>query len=107
MIADLLDVARIDQGLFRMELEPLNVAAMMDDIARSLSTPNHEIHVHASSDAVVLEDYNKGVLVPSVIRAALDAAAEAGIPSVVDPKFRNFMAFEGATYVAPRCRAAR
>jgi hypothetical protein len=49
----------------------------------------------------VLEDYNKGVLVPSVIRAALDAAAEAGIPSVVDPKFRNFFAFGGATVFKP------
>src|SRR4051794_41168588 len=44
----------------------------------------------AGSDALVLEDYDKGVLVPSVIRAALDAASAAGIPSVVDPKFRNF-----------------
>jgi rfaE bifunctional protein kinase chain/domain len=55
----------------------------------------------AASDALVLEDYNKGVLVPSVIRAALGAAAEAGIPSVVDPKFRNFMAYGGATVFKP------
>jgi D-beta-D-heptose 7-phosphate kinase/D-beta-D-heptose 1-phosphate adenosyltransferase len=52
-------------------------------------------------DALVLEDYNKGVLVPSVIRAALDAAAHAGIPSVVDPKFRNFFEFGGATVFKP------
>jgi len=55
----------------------------------------------AACDALVLEDYNKGVLVPAVIRAALDAAAEAGIPSVVDPKFRNFMEFRGATVFKP------
>ena len=55
----------------------------------------------AAADALVLEDYNKGVLVPSVIRAALDAAREAGIPSVVDPKFRNFFAFGGATVFKP------
>ncbi|CAA9321814.1 MAG: ADP-heptose synthase / D-glycero-beta-D-manno-heptose 7-phosphate kinase [uncultured Gemmatimonadetes bacterium] len=55
----------------------------------------------AASHALVLEDYNKGVLVPSVIRTALDAAAEAGIPSVVDPKFRNFFAFRGATVFKP------
>jgi D-beta-D-heptose 7-phosphate kinase/D-beta-D-heptose 1-phosphate adenosyltransferase len=52
-------------------------------------------------DALVLEDYNKGVLVPSVIRAAIQAAEEAGIPSVVDPKFRNFFAFGGATVFKP------
>ncbi len=55
----------------------------------------------AASDALVLEDYNKGVLVPSVIRTALEAAEAAGIPSVVDPKFRNFFAFRGATVFKP------
>jgi rfaE bifunctional protein kinase chain/domain len=45
----------------------------------------------ADADALVLEDYNKGVLVPSVISAALEAAGTAGIPSVVDPKFRHFL----------------
>ena len=55
----------------------------------------------AAADALVLEDYNKGVLVPSVIRAAIDAAREAGIPSVVDPKFRNFFEFGGATVFKP------
>jgi D-beta-D-heptose 7-phosphate kinase/D-beta-D-heptose 1-phosphate adenosyltransferase len=55
----------------------------------------------AACDALVLEDYNKGVLVPSVIRTALEAAEAAGIPSVVDPKFRNFFAFHGATVFKP------
>jgi len=55
----------------------------------------------ASADALVLEDYDKGVLVPSVIRTALDAAAEAGIPSVVDPKFRHFWDYAGATVFKP------
>ena len=55
----------------------------------------------AACDALVLEDYNKGVLAPSVIRTALDAAQAAGIPSVVDPKFRNFFAFRGATVFKP------
>ncbi|HEX6320706.1 MAG TPA: glutamate mutase L, partial [Burkholderiales bacterium] len=34
-------------------------------------------------------------------RAALDAAREAGIPSVVDPKFRHFLEFGGATVFKP------
>ena len=55
----------------------------------------------AAADALVLEDYNKGVLVPEVIRAAVEAAQAAGIPSVVDPKFRNFFAFGGATVFKP------
>lgn len=60
--------------------------------------------VVADADAVVLEDYNKGVLVPSVIRAAIDAATERGLPIVVDPKFRNFFAYRGATIFKPNRR---
>jgi rfaE bifunctional protein kinase chain/domain len=61
----------------------------------------HVDSVVAGADALVLEDYNKGVLAPPVIRAALRAAAARGIPSVVDPKFRNFFAFSGATVFKP------
>jgi D-glycero-beta-D-manno-heptose-7-phosphate kinase len=52
-------------------------------------------------DALVLEDYNKGVLVPAVIEAALRGAADAGIPSIVDPKFRRFFEYGGATVFKP------
>ena len=39
------------------------------------------------ADALVLEDYNKGVLEPPVIRAAIEIARARSIPVVVDPKF--------------------
>jgi D-beta-D-heptose 7-phosphate kinase/D-beta-D-heptose 1-phosphate adenosyltransferase len=55
----------------------------------------------ADVDAIVLEDYNKGLLVPSVIRAAIDGAQAAGKPVVVDPKFRHFFAYVGATVFKP------
>jgi D-beta-D-heptose 7-phosphate kinase/D-beta-D-heptose 1-phosphate adenosyltransferase len=58
----------------------------------------------AKADALVLEDYNKGVLVPAIITAAIEAAAQRGIPSVVDPKFRNFFAYRGATIFKPNRR---
>jgi rfaE bifunctional protein kinase chain/domain len=58
----------------------------------------------ANADAVVLEDYNKGVLVPAVIREAIDAANTRKLPVVVDPKFRNFFAYRGATVFKPNRR---
>ena len=58
----------------------------------------------ATANAVVLEDYNKGVLVPAVIRAAIDAAKARGLPIVVDPKFKNFFAYRGATVFKPNRR---
>lgn len=56
------------------------------------------------ADAIVLEDYNKGVLVPAVIRQAIDLGTARGLPIVVDPKFRNFFAYRGATVFKPNRR---
>ena len=56
------------------------------------------------SDALILEDYNKGVLVESVIRHAVELATKRGIPIVVDPKYRNFFAYGGATVFKPNRR---
>jgi rfaE bifunctional protein kinase chain/domain len=58
----------------------------------------------ADADALLLEDYNKGALTPSVIRAALGLARKRGLPTVVDPKFRQFFAYEGATVFKPNRR---
>jgi D-beta-D-heptose 7-phosphate kinase/D-beta-D-heptose 1-phosphate adenosyltransferase len=56
------------------------------------------------ADAVVIEDYNKGVLVPAVIDAAMQGARARGIPVVVDPKYRNFFRYRGATILKPNRR---
>jgi rfaE bifunctional protein kinase chain/domain len=56
------------------------------------------------ADALILEDYNKGVLVPAVIERAVARAAARKIPIVVDPKYRNFFAYKGATVFKPNRR---
>jgi rfaE bifunctional protein kinase chain/domain len=54
--------------------------------------------------ALVFEDYNKGVLVPAVIEGAIAMARARALPIVVDPKFRNFFAYRGATVFKPNRR---
>jgi len=56
------------------------------------------------AEAVVLEDYNNGVLVTAVIEEALAIASKRGIPVIVDPKYRNFFAYRGATIFKPNRR---
>ena len=51
--------------------------------------------------ALVVADYDKGVMSHAVIRSALDSAAAHGIPVVVDPKRRGFFAYRGATVFKP------
>lgn len=58
----------------------------------------------AECDAIVLEDYNKGVLVPRVIERARDVARRRGLPSVVDPKRRNFFAYDGVSVFKPNAK---
>ncbi len=58
----------------------------------------------AVADALVLEDYNKGVLVPRVIQEAIRIARQRDIPIVVDPKYRNFFLYRGATIFKPNRR---
>lgn len=58
----------------------------------------------AEADVVLLEDYNKGVLAPAAVTAALEAAGRRGVPVVVDPKFRRFFSFTGATVFKPNRR---
>jgi len=58
----------------------------------------------AEADALVLEDYNKGVLVPRVIEGAIRVARSRKIPIIVDPKYRNFFSYRGATVFKPNRR---
>ncbi len=73
-----------------------------EDVAQVLSAVRAAID--AGATALVLEDYNKGVLVPEVITESIAMARARGIPIVVDPKFRNFFAYRGATIFKPNRR---
>ena len=58
----------------------------------------------ADADALVFEDYNKGVIVGPVITTGIELSRARGIPTVVDPKYRNFFAYRGATIFKPNRR---
>ena len=58
----------------------------------------------ADADALILEDYNKGVLIPSVITEAVAVANARGVPVIVDPKYRHFFSYRGATVFKPNRR---
>ncbi len=57
--------------------------------------------------AVILQDYNKGVLTPAAIEAVLAAARQRGIFTAVDPKKHNFFAFRGADLFKPNLKEIR
>lgn len=52
-------------------------------------------------DALILEDYGKGLFDQNFVDALLLAASELGIPSLVDPNIHNPLHWGGATLVKP------
>lgn len=55
-------------------------------------------------DILLLEDYDKGTLAPTMIPVIVDKARSRRIPVVVDPKYRHFYSFAGATVFKPNRR---
>jgi two-component system OmpR family sensor kinase len=56
LVANLLDVARIDRGLFDLDLEPVELAEVARDAAGMLSHAEQQVLISASSPAVVMAD---------------------------------------------------
>ncbi|WP_422007348.1 bifunctional heptose 7-phosphate kinase/heptose 1-phosphate adenyltransferase [Roseivirga pacifica] len=59
------------------------------------------------SDVVIFEDYDKGVITKNVIATTIAEANKLGIPTVVDPKKRNFLDYKGATLFKPNLKELR
>jgi len=55
-------------------------------------------------DAVILEDYNKGMLNPAFIETVIESCREAHVPIGIDPKKENFWAYKGANVFKPNLR---
>ncbi|MBK5277428.1 MAG: D-glycero-beta-D-manno-heptose-7-phosphate kinase [Bacteroidia bacterium] len=56
---------------------------------------------------VIFEDYDKGTINASIIRKVVALANKQGIPTVVDPKKRNFLAYENVTLFKPNLKELR
>ena len=56
---------------------------------------------------VIFEDYDKGVLTTSIIEKSVALANKLGIPTVVDPKKRNFLSYKNVTLFKPNLKELR
>jgi rfaE bifunctional protein kinase chain/domain len=55
-------------------------------------------------DGIIFEDYNKGVLTPSLISAVLALAKAHQIPTTVDPKKDHFFEYKGCSLFKPNLK---
>ncbi|WP_437977072.1 GAF domain-containing sensor histidine kinase [Sorangium sp. So ce295] len=59
LISDLLDVGRIEQGLFEIAPAPMDLVSLARDIAVALGTPSVEIRVEGPRELVVVADRDR------------------------------------------------
>ena len=57
-------------------------------------------------DGIILQDYNKGVLTPTLIKKVIHLANKHGIRVTVDPKFNNFFEYKNVTVFKPNRKEA-
>jgi rfaE bifunctional protein kinase chain/domain len=90
-----------NQHLIRIDSEQTNdidateEAALIDKVKSLL---NEQI------DAIIFEDYNKGVLTENVIEQVIALAKAKNVPTTVDPKNKNFFAYKGVTLFKPNLK---
>ena len=56
LISELLDVARLDQGLFTLSPQPVDVATLAREVAQDMSSPGSPVRVEAPPELAVLAD---------------------------------------------------
>lgn len=88
------------QQLLRTDYEdPRPVAAT---VQQALHTAfQHQLR---GAGAVILSDYGKGVLTADLTRQFIQAARQAGLPVIVDPKGHDYSKYAGATVLCPNLK---
>lgn len=88
------------QQLLRTDFEsPITIAAREPMATAVAAKLNHHL---AGASTVVLQDYDKGTLQnPAVL---IDAANAAGVPVVVDPKYKPLRSYAGANLLKPNAQ---
>lgn len=91
-----------NQQLLRVDNEDISPINSLAEFA--LIERIKEIAQKEGIDAIIFEDYNKGVLTENVIQSIIEFANEQGIVTTVDPKQENFFAYRGVTLFKPNLK---
>jgi rfaE bifunctional protein kinase chain/domain len=67
-------------------------------------TKFHNILNQNTINAIIFEDYDKGLITPYLIDEVIKIAKEKNIPIVVDPKKRNFLSYKGVDVFKPNLK---
>lgn len=95
VVGNRLQMLRIDEE----DRHPLNETEESDYLSEI-----RKIIDNQKIDAIIFEDYDKGVLTKNVIRKVVGWAKERGMIVTVDPKKQNFHHYQGVTLFKPNLK---
>lgn len=98
ILANNQQLLRVDHEVTQ-DLSPTELTAFLEKVRAILDNNNIQV--------IVFQDYNKGVLSYPLIQEVLKEAIKRDIPTAVDPKFKNFWAYEGVTLFKPNLKEIR
>ncbi|MCR9287090.1 MAG: bifunctional ADP-heptose synthase [Bacteroidetes bacterium] len=89
---------RVDRE-HKNDLEEIDETVFLESVIKILDTQK--------IDVILFQDYNKGVLTKKVIKEVISKSHGLQIPTVVDPKFKNFWNYNGVTLIKPNLKEIR
>lgn len=103
---------RITTTKFRVIGNKVQLLRVDEEIEETLSAKNRqevferfqEILNKYKIDVIIFQDYDKGVISEDLIRSMVNKANELNIPVAVDPKKKNFTAYNNVTLFKPNLK---
>lgn len=93
-----------NQHMMRLDAEIIHDIDEMDE--EKLQNQIEKFINTEKPDVIILEDYNKGILTKNIIQNSIAFCKERNIPTMVDPKRKNFFAYLGASVFKPNLNEA-
>src|SRR5690554_5134301 len=89
------------QQLLRVDQEQTNDIAVHEE---EQVIEKVELLLKEGYDALIFQDYNKGVLTENLIERVINLAKKYNVLTTVDPKLKNFLAYKGVTLFKPNLK---
>lgn len=84
LISDLMDVGRLEQGLFTLERYPVDLVALSEEVGKLATTPGKEVRLTGMQELVVQADPNRLRQALENLVANAQKHSPAGLPVLVD-----------------------
>jgi rfaE bifunctional protein kinase chain/domain len=94
-----------NQQMLRLDSEITNDISKDDEEKLINNFSDYLKHNHPS--VVIFEDYNKGVLTPTLIQSVIKICKENNIVTTVDPKRKNFFSYKGVDIFKPNLKEVK